>query len=664
MTLLLTTLGVLVAGGVLALAAGKNPKVCTALGAGSAVAAGVLGLIPVLEALARGTTTSFRRDWGVPYGSFTIELDSLSAVFLIPVLVLSALAAISGSHSLLADRARKSPAAAWFFFNIMTAAMVMVALARNGVLFLVAWEVMSLASYFLVTHEHDREEVREAGRTYLIATHVGTAFLLVFFVLLGNRSSSLDFHDLAGVISPESTGILFVLALVGFGTKAGFMPLHVWLPDAYSVAPDHVPVVMSGAMSKLGIYGLIRALTLLPTPPVWCGWVMIGVGIISGVWGILYALAQDDLKRLLAYSSIENVGIIALGVGTGLIGLSSRTPLLAALGFTGALLHVLNHAAYKGLLFLGAGVVGQATGTREIDLLGGLGKRMPGVAAAFLVGTVAIMGLPPLNGFVSEYLIYRAAFREEMFLGVASAVPALGVIASLALIGGLAAVGFTKLFGLVFLGEPRSSAAVVEHRPSALMVGPMYVLAACCVLIPLRAASVASALMPAVAVVIRQETRAVEGGPAGVIAPLSTLSLVLVALFFLVGALALVRGALLKGREIGAAGTWGCGYARPTPRIQYTGSSYVQPAVDFFRPFLRTRKKLVAPTGLFPKESSLATETPDLTQKRIYRPVFEACDWALSRLRWLQRGHVHVYVLYIAATTVALLAWYLGMGGG
>ncbi len=261
--------------------------------------------------------------------------------------------------------------------------MMMVVVARNGLLFLMAWEIMALASYFLVVFEDEREEVRQAGKTYLIASHLGTAFLLVFFLILGHEFRSLDFARFDHPVPAATANLLFVLALVGFGTKAGFMPFHVWLPEAHPAAPSHVSAVMSGVMVKTGIYGLVRTFTFLPPPPAWWGEVLIGMGIVSGVWGILFALAQHDLKRLLAYSTVENIGIIGLGLGVGLLGWSAGNNVVAVLGFSGALLHVLNHSLFKGLLFLGAGVVLHSTGTRRLDQLGGLSKRMPWVALAF-----------------------------------------------------------------------------------------------------------------------------------------------------------------------------------------------------------------------------------------------------------------------------------------
>ena len=261
--------------------------------------------------------------------------------------------------------------------------MTLVLLARNAVLFLSAWELMAVSSFFLVTFEHERESVRSAGWIYLVATHLGTGFLLVLFILMGRETGSMDFTVWAaqGIHAPELAGMLFLLAVVGFGTKAGFMPFHVWLPEAHPAAPSHVSALMSGAMIKIGIYGLMRSLTFLGAPSIWWGWLLLFVGLASGVLGIIFALAQHDLKRLLAYSSVENIGLITAGLGLGLLGVSYNQPLISILGFGGALLHVLNHSLFKGLLFLAAGSVVHATGTRDTNRLGGLLKKMPWTGA-------------------------------------------------------------------------------------------------------------------------------------------------------------------------------------------------------------------------------------------------------------------------------------------
>ena len=649
MFLLLFAVAILAASGLAAL---WRPR----LGVCGIVVACVIGLIPSVRVLLCGATESLRLAWNVPYGAFFVEVDALSAFFLIPIFGLSALTAIYGDEYLAAWRGKKSLGTSWFFFSLLVASMVLVVIARNAVLFLVAWELMALTSFFLVTFEDEKESVRKAGWTYLVASHLGTAFLLAMFVLLGRVSGSLDFDR----FTPSGAGVLFLLAVIGFGTKAGFMPFHVWLPEAHPAAPSHVSALMSGVMIKMGIYGLLRMLTFLGAPPLWWGWLLIGIGLSSGVLGVLFALAQHDLKRLLAYHSVENIGIIVLGLGVGLLGISSGSTALAVLGFAGALLHVINHALFKGLLFLGAGAVAHATGTRELDHLGGLLKRMPLTAATFLIGAVAISGLPPLNGFVSEFLIYLGAYRSATSLDTSAAVTGLGVIAGLALIGGLAAACFAKAFGVVFLGGPRSDHAGHAHEPGWGMRMPMLVLALGCGLIGLLAPVVVGILAPALANVTKLSPYAVRNELAVAVNPLWFVAGAGVGLIALIGALAWLRHRLLAKRNVQTAVTWDCGYAQPTARMQYTASSFAQPLTGLFAPVLRTRRKFTPPAGIFPQSSSLATETPDVANEVVYRPVLASIDGVLARWRWLQHGNVHIYVLYIALTLLVLLIWKLG----
>jgi hydrogenase-4 component B len=659
MQVLLSAIGILVLSGLAALLAGGR-RLSTAIGATGAVAGCVLGLVPAARTVLGAPTETFRATWQMPLGSFYVKLDPLSAFFLLPILGLSALAAVYGARYHLIHGA-KPLGGHWFFYNLLVAGMAMTVVSANGLLFLVAWEVMSLASFFLVTFEDESKEVREAGWTYLVATHLGTAFLIAMFVILGTRAGTLDFDSLAaGGLAPGLAGMFFIFAVVGFGTKAGFMPFHVWLPEAHPVAPSHVSAVMSGVMIKVGIYGLVRMLLILGTPPAWWGWTLVAIGASSGVLGVLFALAQHDLKKLLAYHSVENIGIITLGLGVGLLGLAYDSRALVVLGFAGGLLHVVNHATFKGLLFLSAGAVLTSTHTRDMDHLGGLLKRMPGTGMAFLIGAVAISGLPPLNGFVSEFLIYFGALRGIQTLSAGQVVPAIAVIAALALIGGLAAACFAKAFGIVFLGEPRSEHAAHVTEVPLMMRAPMAVLAALCIIIGLAGPYVPVVLSGVVGQLAGISAHNTENvfGPAT--AALLVVVTAAAAFLVLLAGLALLRKDLLKGREVTETGTWDCGSAAPTARMQYTSSSFAQPLAELFGMLLRTRRRLAPPEGLFPRNAAMSSETPDVCREAFYAPVFRQFARALGRLQWLQQGSVHVYVLYIVLTLIALLIWKLG----
>jgi len=656
-------LGMLTISAGMAVLGGRNLRLATYWGVGGALAGCVAGLVPAIQVLTSRSGFSFRSAWDVPYGEFYLAIDPLTAWFLLPIFGVSGLAAVYSSEYLQPFSERRSLGPVYGWFNVLIASMALIVAARNAVLFLVAWEVMSLASYFLVTFEDGREDVREAGWIYLVATHLGTAFLLVFFTLLGRHAGSMNFDRFTalGSISPALAAVLFLLALVGFGAKAGFMPLHVWLPEAHPAAPSHVSAVMSGVMIKLGIYGILRTLTFLGHPPAWWGLTLLMIGVTSGVVGVVFAIAQHDLKRLLAYHSVENIGIIAVGLGIGLLGQSVGQPMMNWLGFGGALLHVLNHSLFKGLLFLGAGSVLHATGTRELDRLGGLSKAMPWTAFAFLVGAMAICGLPPLNGFISEWLIYVGGFRGFLALTTRSGMwLALG-LAALALIGGLAAACFAKAFGTVFLGSPRESRAHLVHEAGPAMLIPMIVLAGSCLAIGLCPHGVVRVMMPAIGSVSDASWFVDAEGISSTLAGLMMVSATAALFLCLTLALVVLRRLCLTTRPISQAVTWGCGYAAPTATMQYTASSFAQPLVKLFQSVLRTQSHEQAPAGYFPGSAYLASHTPDVATEHVFLPLFAKIRRGLEGLRWLQQGRVQLYLLYIFITLVVLLVWKLGV---
>ena len=654
MTALLASLIFFAAGAAASLIFANRERWSTFIGAGGTILGCTCGIVPAVQVALGASAQSLHMAWDVPYGSLFLQLDALSAFFLVPIFLISGLAALYGTEYLEAYRGKKALAPPWFFLNVLTASMVVVVLAHNAVLFLMAWEAMALSSFFLVTFEDEKESTRQAGWIYLVASHIGTAFLLVLFVLLGKESGSLDFNRFT---TSSGTGLLFVLALVGFGTKAGFIPLHVWLPEAHPAAPSHVSAVMSAVMIKTGIYGLLRILTVLGPPHAWWGEVLCVVGLTSGILGVLLALAQHDLKRLLAYHSVENIGIIALGFGVGIVGLSVGASSIAVIGFAGAMLHVLNHALFKGLLFLDAGNVARSAHTREIDQLGGLMRRMPGTGATFLIGAAAISGLPPLNGFVSEFLIYLASFKGAVSLDASSSVPMLATISGLALIGGLAAACFTKAFGIVFLGEPRTQHAKDAHEVGAAMLVPGFLLAAACVFIGLFGSSVVRSMGPLISSLTGLPLITVGQSLAQAAYSVARVGYFGALLIGVVTLLSLVRAMALTRRRVVTAVTWDCGYAQPSPRMQYTASSFAQPLTEAFGMLLRTRRVLTAPEGLFPQRAEFRTHTDDPYESYIFRPVFGAINRAMAYVRPLQQGRVQFYVLYIAVTVLILLLW-------
>jgi formate hydrogenlyase subunit 3/multisubunit Na+/H+ antiporter MnhD subunit len=655
--LLLLPLAALVLVGLVTVSLAGAPRAARAVGAVGICVASVGGLGTAIAALVLGDSSSLTLPWNTVIGaSFSVGFDPLTGFFLLPIYGLSAVCAVFGAGYLSHAHHGRGVAAHWLFYGLLVSSMALVVLARNAVLFLFAWEIMSISSWQLVTFEHEREETRQAGITYLVATQIGTAFLCVMFLVLGGRGS-LDFLNLGA--SERAASAVFLLALVGFGTKAGFVPLHVWLPDAHPAAPSHVSALMSGIMIKTGIYGIVRVLSFIGAPPAWWGWTLVCIGAVSGVVGVLFALAQHDIKRLLAYHSVENIGIICLGLGVGLLGLSFGSATVAFLGFAGGLLHVLNHALFKGLLFMGAGAASHAAGTREIDRLGGLLRRMPLTGAAFLIGAAAICGLPPLNGFVSELLVFLGAYNAAA--GPAAQAAAAGiVVAALALIGGLAVACFTKAFGISFLGEPRTPAAAAAVEAGASMTVPVVILAAACAAIGIFGSLAFSFLAPlaaAIAGIAPAAAALIQSGTRAVFVKVALAAGVLVALVL---GLTILRAVLLSRRSVRGAGTWDCGYTMPDARMQYTSSSFAQPLVGMFRFPLATHRRWTPISAFFPVKAEFSTHTPDIFTQGMFRPAFAGIGALLSRLRWLQHGRLQLYVLYLAVTLLILLVWKLG----
>lgn len=622
------------------------------------VLGGLSGLSGVVLLLGGGPVPTWELPWALPWGRPRVVVDTLSAVFLVPIFAVPALGAVYGlAYWPQADHP-ESGRRLGLSYGLLAGAMALVVVAGDGLLLLVAWEIMALAAFFAATAEEDREEVRRAGWVYLIATHLGTLCLIALFALWQRATGSLMLVPAPG-LPVEVAGVLFGLAVVGFGFKAGLMPLHVWLPGAHANAPSHVSAVMSGVMLKMGIYGMVRLSGLLPAGPTWWGGVMLAAGALSGVAGIAMAIGQRDLKRLLAYSSIENIGIIAMGLGLALLGRSLDRPDWMVLGLGGALFHVWNHSLFKPLLFFNAGAVIHAAHTRDTDLLGGLAKTMPQTAALFGVGAVAICALPPLNGFASEWLVYLGLFRTLDPAGGAVLPGAAVASVSLALIGALAVACFVKLLGSVFLGVARgASPGGADPAPSMRL--PMAVAAAGCFGLGLFPWLVTPLLQRAVA------DWAVAPLPPSaslaVLAPLKWVSVLGLALLALVGAvLLLLKMAPRFGRR-GESGTWDCGYARPTARMQYTGTSFGQQLVQLFGLVLRPQYQWPSLRGLFAPPARFASAVPDLVLERLVLPFFALAGRHLPRLRVLQQGQTHRYVLYIIAVVIFLFVW--GAMGG
>jgi hydrogenase-4 component B len=648
-TLLFAGLALILAGGLAPLATVHRPRLGDRFYVGLLSVGAVLAGIPAVVALANGTWTDARAESAVPLGPWVFGIDRLSAVFLLLVLSVGTLAAVYGAGYLGGGRSRRAIAIAHLLLAVLIVALAGVVIARATLPFLVAWEVMAVSAFALVMFEGERDDVRRAGLLYLVATHLGTLALGLMFLVWHQVTGAWTFESFArhGFVAPGTVATLLLLGLVGFGMKAGLVPLHFWLPGAHAAAPSHVSAAMSGLMIKTGIYGLLRLTMLLGDPPAWWGWTLLVIGILSGVLGVLWALGQHDIKRLLAYHSVENIGIILMGAGLGALGMAYQAPFVAVVGMAGAVLHTVNHALFKSLLFLGAGAVAHATGTRDLEQLGGLARRMPLTAILFTVGSVAIVGLPPLNGFVSEWLVFRASLDA----GLAGTTLRLAVFAAaaLALIGALALACFTKVGGVVFLGPARSARAAQAGEAAPVLLAPMAALALACAVIglfPTMAVPavlevgelVAGATAPAAAADVMRSATRISGAAIGL----------LLAILVVWAA----RRGVLARRPVERVATWGCANDLATVRAHYTASSFAAPLLGVFG----------AVTGVRIDRSpgTLHTHPVDPVFDQLLRPVWSMVRGVAGVARGMQHGRIHVYLLYAVVTVIVLLV-YLGL---
>lgn len=597
--------------------------------------------------------------WFLPWGNNSLRLDPLAAFFLVPVFLIPALGSLYGQEYWRQSEHPGSGRKLRFFYGLLASSMVLVVLARDSVLFLIAWEIMALSAYFLATTEDEDSSTCRAGWIYLVATHLGTLCLISLFAFLRGKTGTTGLVPIAGEgISPAETSAVFVLMLLGFGFKAGLMPLHVWLPGAHASAPSHVSAVMSGVMLKMGIYGIVRMTGLLPRLEPWHGGLLLAAGTVSAVLGVALALAQSDLKRLLAYSSIENVGIIAMGLGLALLGRAFDRPDWMALGLCGALLHVWNHSLFKSLLFFGAGVVIHAAHTRDVNQMGGLAGKMPRVAALFVIGAGAICALPGLNGFVSEWLIYSGLMRT-LGAGPGASGTALPLAAlcvpALALTGALAVGCFVGLLGSTFLGASRSGKESQAREPGRCIRAPMVLLALGCAAVGLFPMPFLGLLQG----VILHWARWPAGAPPGLgdLAPVGWIGLFAGAIALLALLFAAGYRRLRRRERVERSVTWDCGYAAPGARMQYTPSSFTAWIADLFGWALWPRVHRTQVSGLFPKSAAFKRGQPDPLLDRLLLPLLHGAARLLPRLRLLQQGSIQVYMLYSLAAVLALFWW-------
>lgn len=598
------------------------------------------GLVASLWVLLGGRGWVWEQAWAMVGERCALGLDALSAWFAVPLSIVGGLGAVYGRgymrHAGWGMRMR-----GWWWYAALLASMWVVLMARSRMVFLLAWEVMTLTSFFLVMLEGQGVESRRAGWMYLVAGHLGMAALVVWSVLVP-----------WGGVAKASMSLVFLVGLVGFGVKAGMVPLHVWLPEAHTVAPSHVSAMMSGVMIKMGVYGILRTLVWAGELEEWWGWSLICVGVLSGILGATNALAQRDMKRLLAYSSVDNVGIIMMGLGCGVVGRALGMSIVSACGFAGALLHVWHHAIFKGLLFLGAGAVMDGVGTRNLNELGGIGQRMRWTSVCVCIGALAMAAAPVLNGSVSEGLVVVGGMLGGQAAGMHALGP-VGVVVGMALTGALAALCSVVLFGIAFLGEARSAAAAQAKEVGVAMRAPMVVLAALCVMTGCVPILTMMGSMPVIAQLMGN-----EGGSALEMVWRMTKGMSVVAVS-LVGMGLLLHA--LRQRAIERNGrvwqpTWGCGYLEPTARMQYSGLSLVQPVLRVLGWLVCVRESGGQVAETFPRAAMFKREVSDAVTYSLHR-VMSKMRGVVEWVRILQHGRVHAYLLYIVLTLLVLLAW-------
>ncbi len=643
----------------------RRNKYCAHVAFGAAAVTALVGAVLSASVLL-GSELRMALPAYTPFGEVSFTVDPLSAFFLLSISVVGFAVSIYSVGYSREYTGKYSIGLLGAIFNLFLLSMMLVVTAGNAIQFLVVWEVMSILSYLLVVYENRKSEAVSAGFLYIVMTHLGTAFITVGFLLLASTTGSFDFASFkgAGEALPDMVkSIAFLLFLIGFGTKAGIMPLHVWLPYAHPAAPSNVSALMSGVMVKTAIFMLIRCIfEFLGVADTWWGLLVLLVASLSAVLGVLFALNETDLKRLLAYSTVENIGIILIAIGASMVFTSYGLKELAALALIGALFHSFNHSLFKALLFMGAGSIIYAVHTKSIELMGGLAKRMPWTGVFFFVGALSISAIPPLNGFVSEWLIFQSLLLSFNFPEMIVKILIPVTIGMLALTGALAAACFVRAYGIAFLAAPRSEhAAEAKDVPPTMLAG-MAILAVLCVLTGVLSIYIVPAIDGVTstitgASVASKMTYGIVMKP--VATSFSSMSPVMIGalLVVMLPAIYLITRYYGGKRRIVQGDTWDCG-TQLSPRNEYTGTAYAKSINMIFSAIYRPSKELVARPTASPyisKELTYADHTEPVFEKYLYNPVADFTVKAARRLSFIQTGSIQAYLTYIFITLVLLL---------
>lgn len=647
MTLITFAIWVYTIGGILQLCLNEKHK-CNLLIFTNTIAAALL-FSPVVSILSGHGTLEKTLWMGELLKDVVFRADALSAFFILIIGGIGLLGTIYAKKYLEPYAKQGKPLGAHLFlFNIFLASMILVVLSQHIIFFLISWELMSFSSFLLMIFEHEEKEVRQSGINYLITMHVGVMLLVVGFILMYLKTGSLDFASFNGQISE----LVFAILFIGFGIKAGIVPVHSWLPKAHPVAPTHVSALMSGVMIKTGIYGILRILFYTGKPTITIAYCVLLIGLLSAFFGILYAVAQRNYKKMLAYSSIENIGIIITGMAVGMLGMAYSNPAMTAFGFFGCFMHILNHSIFKTMMFFNAGAVYTQAHTKDMEKLGGLVKPMKGTAVLFLIGSLAISALPPFNGFISEFLIYMGfltSFSTQNYFLYTIIIASLGIIA---FVGAMALIAFTNAFSIIFLGSPRTEKAhQVKEDVSLIMKLPIAVLAFCSLMVGLFPQHYINL------VVMPVQQYANIAVPYDLLGIISGFNIILcIVIVSVLG----TRALLLRGKKVEHRETWGCGYQYPSARIQYTANSFTRPFLGFLTPFYKRELNFTQIKELFPQKTTFKSRILDIFEYYIIKPIGIIDEFIITKFYWIQSGHTQRYLLYGVIFLIAAIVLLIG----
>jgi len=597
-----------------------------------------------------GQTFSYTLAGSWVTGPVHLHIDALSGWFILIINFVFLTGGFYGFSYMKTYRDQKSNISIHAIsFILCYSALIALCIIQNSMVFLIAWEIMALSAFLMVIFEHEKVMTIKAGINYLIHSHISIVFLMLGFIWMAFKTGSYDFATISEYTASSNNAnsmLLFLFFFIGFAIKAGFTPFHTWLPYAHPTAPAHISGIMSGVIIKIGIFGILRMMMIIKTDYTYIGYFILIISGISGLYGVMLAIVQHNLKKLLAYHSIENIGIIGIGIGIGCIGIGSNNLSLASLGFAGALLHTLNHSLFKSLLFYTAGNVYQAAHTLSIEHLGGIIKKMPQTAFLFLIAAIAICGIPPFNGFISEFIIYTGLYQSLQNATLVSLVLIIFSILGLVVIGGLALFCFTKAFGIVFLGNERSKLPNDIKEVPFIQLLPLYLISIFIVLIGLFPDIFLNFLTEPIGLLVGKTIISTSVFQVSTIIAMQEISYAAWGLILLIIVVFYIRRLVMNNRKVETASTWGCAYVAPSAKLQYTASSFARTYSKLYGPILLTYRKEKPIQGIFPTEGHYESHPYDKIEKWFVDKPIRAIKSLMGRFLFLQNGKLQVYILY------------------